>query len=126
MEQVNQGKPTVLYVADSPALTGFLQKSLQGQNINVEYAPPEALPTSAAALQRFDSVFLSNVRAGNLSLPQMTALQVSCRDFGVGFGMVGGEGSFGAGGYKGTPIEDTLPVIEQCEGPAEARGRRQS
>jgi Ca-activated chloride channel homolog len=105
-----QGKPTVLYVADSPALTGFLQRALRSQNINVEYAPPEALPTSAAALQRFDSVFLSNVRAGNLSLPQMTALQVSCRDFGVGFGMVGGEGSFGAGGYKGTPIEEILPV----------------
>jgi uncharacterized membrane protein len=105
-----QGKPTVLYVADSPALTGFLRKALQSQNINVDYAPPEALPTSAAALQRFDSVFLSNVRAGDLSLPQMTALQVSCRDFGVGFGMVGGEGSFGAGGYKGTPIEETLPV----------------
>ncbi len=105
-----QGKPTVLYVADSPALTGFLQRALVSQNINVEYAPPEALPTSAAALQRFDSVFLSNVRAGDLSLPQMTALQVSCRDFGIGFGMVGGEGSFGAGGYKGTPIEETLPV----------------
>ncbi|HLJ56510.1 MAG TPA: VWA domain-containing protein, partial [Chthonomonadaceae bacterium] len=105
-----QGKPTVLYVADSPALTGFLRSALTGENITVEYAPPSALPTSAAALQRFDSVFLSNVRAGDLSLPQMTALQVSCRDFGVGFGMVGGEGSFGAGGYKGTPIEDTLPV----------------
>ena len=76
----------------------------------MEYAPPEALPTSAAALQRFDSVFLSNVRAGDLSLPQMTALQVSCRDFGIGFGMVGGEDSFGAGGYRGTPIEETLPV----------------
>lgn len=105
-----QGKPTVLYVADNPALTKFLQTALHSQNINVEYAPPEALPTSAAALQRFDTVFLSNVRAGDLSLQQMTALQVSCRDFGIGFGMVGGEGSFGAGGYKGTPIEEVLPV----------------
>src|SRR5581483_389057 len=105
-----RGKPTVLYVADSPALTGFLRKSLQSQNIIVEYAPPAALPTSAAALQRFDSVFLSNVRADDLSAAQMTALQVSCRDFGVGFGMVGGEDSFGAGGYRGTPIEETLPV----------------
>ncbi len=105
-----QGRPTVLYVADNPVMTGFLRKSLKEENIDVEYAPPEAMPTSAAALQRFDSVFLSNVRAGDLSLPQMTALQVSCRDFGVGFGMVGGENSFGAGGYRGTPIEETLPV----------------
>jgi len=105
-----KGKPTVLYVADSPALTGFLRKSLKEQNIEVEYVPPGALPTSAAALQRFDSVFVSNVRADNLSLGQMTALQVACRDFGVGLGMVGGEDSFGAGGWRGTPIEETLPV----------------
>ena len=40
----------------------------------------------------------------------MLALQVSCRDFGIGFGMVGGPQSFGAGYYRGTPIEETLPV----------------
>ncbi|HZT41851.1 MAG TPA: glutamine amidotransferase [Chthonomonadaceae bacterium] len=105
-----RGKPTVLYVADDPSLTSFLRRALQSENIDVQYAPPEAMPTTAAALQRFDSVFLSNVRADSLSYPQMTALQVACRDFGIGFGMVGGENSYGAGGYRGTPIEDVLPV----------------
>lgn len=105
-----QGKPAILYVADSPALTGFLQKALRGEDIEVQYSSPEAMPTSAADLQRFDSIFLSNVSASALTLSQMTALQVSCRDFGVGFGMIGGENSFGAGGWRGTPIEETLPV----------------
>ena len=105
-----EGKPTILYVADSPSLTGFLRKSLQSLNINVEYANPDAMPTSAAALQPYDSVFLSNVPAGTLSSAQMSALQVACRDFGVGLGMVGGDMSFGAGGYRGTPLEDALPV----------------
>ncbi len=104
------GKPTVLYVADNPALTGFLQRTLRSENIDIEYAPPEAMPTSPAALQRFDSVFLSNVPASALSNSQMVALQVACRDFGMGFGLVGGDTSFGAGGYRGTPIEETLPV----------------
>jgi Ca-activated chloride channel family protein len=106
-----KGKPTVLYVADSPTLTGFLQNALKSQNIDVQYAAPENLPANPADLQRFDSVFLSNVRAGDqISMAQMKALQVACRDFGVGFGMIGGENSFGAGGYRGTPIEDTLPI----------------
>ncbi len=105
-----RGKPTVLYVADDPSLTNFLRNALKSQNIDVDYAPAAAMPTSAAALQRYDSVFVSNVRASDFSLSQMTALQVSCRDFGIGFGMVGGESSFGAGGYRGTPIEETLPV----------------
>ena len=105
-----EGKPTILYVADSPSLTGFLRKSLQSLNINVEYANPDAMPTSAAALQPYDSVFLSNMPASALSSAQMSALQVACRDFGVGLGMVGGETSFGAGGYRGTALEDALPV----------------
>ena len=105
-----EGIPTVLYVADSPALTSFLRKSLKDLNINVEYASPEAMPTSAAALQPYDSVFLSNVPASALSNAQMMAMQVACRDFGIGLGMVGGDTSFGAGGYRGTPIEEALPV----------------
>ncbi len=105
-----QGKPAILYVADSPVLTSFLQKALQGENIQVQYCSPQAMPSSPAELQRFDSIFLSNVNAYSLSISQMAALQVSCRDFGIGFGMIGGENSFGAGGWRGTPIEETLPV----------------
>lgn len=104
------GKPTVLYVADSPQMTGFLRKTLQSENIDVEYASPEALPSSVAGLQPFDSVFLSNVPSSALSQSQMTALQTACRDFGIGFGMVGGQNSFGAGAYRGTPVEEALPV----------------
>lgn len=105
-----RGRPTVLYVSDDSSLTGFLRRALKDQNIDVEHVGPGGMPTSAAALQRFDSVFLSNVRASDLSLSQMSALQTACRDFGIGFGMVGGDSSFGAGGYRGTPIEEALPV----------------
>src|SRR5437016_4218559 len=68
------------------------------------------MPTTAAAFQHFDSVILSDVPRDAFSQAQMTALQVSTRDFGVGFGMIGGENSFGVGGYRNTPIEETLPV----------------
>ena len=104
------GKPTVLYVADSPVLTAFLRKTLASQHLNVEYASPSSLPTTPAALQGFDSIFLSNVSATELSQSQMVALQSACRDFGIGLGMVGGDNSFGAGYYRGTPIEEALPV----------------
>ena len=105
-----RGKPTLLYVADSPALTGFLQKTLQSEDIKVEYAQPSALPSNPAALQRYDSIFLSNVPAVFLTDAQMRTLQIACRDFGIGLGMVGGDYSFGAGYYRGTPLEKALPV----------------
>ena len=32
------------------------------------------------------------------------------RDFGVGLVCLGGDQAFAAGGYRGTPLEETLPV----------------
>ncbi len=105
-----RGRPQVLYVASTPRLMQYLQQQLRGQNIDVIYAPPAAMPTTAAALQQFDSIILSDVPSTLLSTAQMQAIQVSVRDFGVGFGMIGGENSFGLGGYRRTPVEEALPV----------------
>ncbi len=105
-----RGKPQVLYIADSAERVPFLQQALKGQNIDVAYLPPAATPTSPAAFQMFDSVILSDVPRLVFSQAQMQAIQVSTRDFGVGFGMIGGVNSFGAGRYRDTPIEETLPV----------------
>ena len=41
---------------------------------------------------------------------QLAALQVYVRDLGKGLVMIGGPGSYGAGGYTKTPLEETLPV----------------
>ncbi|HEV2473138.1 MAG TPA: VWA domain-containing protein, partial [Chthonomonadales bacterium] len=105
-----RGRPAVLYVADSPDPIRFLRNALRRENIDVAYCTPARLPADPAAYQVYDSVFLSNVPADALSSSQMLALQSACRDFGLGLGMVGGDSSFGAGGYRGTPLEEALPV----------------
>jgi Ca-activated chloride channel family protein len=105
-----RGKPQILYVSPTPSLMPFLQKAMKEQNIDVVYAPPEKMPTTAAAFQQFDSIILSDVPRAAFSQAQMTAMQVSTRDFGVGFGMIGGENSFGTGGYRNSPIEEMLPI----------------
>ena len=40
----------------------------------------------------------------------MKLLESAVRDFGVGLVCVGGDQSYAAGGYRGTPLEATLPV----------------
>ena len=40
----------------------------------------------------------------------MAMLRDATRDLGIGLGMIGGELSFGAGGYYRSPIEEALPV----------------
>jgi hypothetical protein len=51
-----------------------------------------------------------NAPAAGLPSGAMEAIQVAVRDLGKGLLMVGGDQSFGAGGYLRTPLEETLPV----------------
>ncbi len=61
-------------------------------------------------LQGYDLVLLDNVPATDLTQAQMRLLASYVKDFGGGLVMLGGDKSFGLGGYYRTPIEDILPV----------------
>jgi uncharacterized membrane protein len=106
-----QGKPKILLVeGDAKQESGWLERALQSEKVDVERRDVSGIPTRLTDFQNFDSVVLSNVPAWDLSLTQMQAIQAAVRDLGIGFVMVGGERSFGPGGYRDTPIEQTLPV----------------
>ena len=40
----------------------------------------------------------------------MRLLESAVRDFGVGLVCIGGDQAYAAGGYRGTPLEEMLPV----------------
>ena len=61
-------------------------------------------------MQSYDAIFLSNVAAGDLGNDLQKLLESAVRDFGVGLVCVGGDQTYAAGGYRGTPLENTLPV----------------
>lgn len=84
--------------------------ALQQQQIEVEIVPPAGWPKNLSELQKFDTVVLSDVPAAAASESQMELLKTWVRDFGGGLVMLGGENSFGLGGYYGTAIEEILPV----------------
>jgi hypothetical protein len=63
-----------------------------------------------AGWRDWDAVVFSEVPAMAMTPDQMLMAQSYVRDLGGGFGMLGGEEGFGAGGYFKTPIEETLPV----------------
>lgn len=105
-----RGRPRVLYVEGRREEGRFLAQALRGQEVDVELRGAEQIPTNLAEFQNYDSVILSNVGAWRLSADQMKMLQSNVRDLGAGLVMIGGEQSFGAGAYGGTPIEAALPV----------------
>jgi uncharacterized membrane protein len=66
-------------------------------------------------MQSYDAIFISNLAAGDLGLDRQKLLESAVRDFGVGLVCVGGDQTYAAGGYRGTPLETTLPVSMELD-----------
>lgn len=87
-----------------------LVTSLKEEKLVVEEKSSLELSPDVVSYQNYDSIILVNVPADALDLTQQQALKSAVHDLGVGFLMVGGQNSFGPGGYQRTAIEELLPV----------------
>lgn len=104
------GAPSVLYVADQESEGASLINALTAQDIHVTRSKAVDLPDSLGGLLRYDTIVFDNVPAYDLSLAKMDLIELFIRDAGGGFIMLGGDKSYGVGGYYKTPIERALPV----------------
>ena len=104
------GKPSVLIVDSNVQETSQLRWALEEQDLIVQVRPAEGLPRTLSELQKFDCVVLSNIPATIMSLQQMEILRTYVEDLGGGLVMIGGDQSFGLGGYYKTTLEEILPV----------------
>ena len=110
-----EGKPRALLVDSDPQQTLHLQAALQQQGITVVVRPAAGIPTSLSDLQDHDVILLSNVPAAALSQNQMDVMRTFVQDLGGGLIMLGGDHSFGLGGYNETTLEELLPVWSDFE-----------
>lgn len=123
------GRSSVLIIdgaaaaGDDPA-AGTLAATLRAAGLEVTSLAPVAVPNDPLWFQRYDLVVLQNVPADALAEGVSDTLASYTTDQGGGLVMIGGPDSFGAGGWKGTPIEPILPVRldlpEQLISPAAA------
>jgi Mg-chelatase subunit ChlD len=105
-----QGPPRVLLVAVERADAVPLSNALEATNMVPEILSPDVMPADLAGLSAYETVILVNTPARDLPVGAMAALPAYVRDLGKGLLMIGGEESFGVGGYGRTPIEEALPV----------------
>ena len=105
-----RGDPSVLIISADPAQDAPLANALRATKLEVTLGDLSALPGSLAGLQTFDTIFLSNINAGDLGRDAMLLIESAVRDFGMGLVCIGGDQSFAAGGYRNTPLERALPV----------------
>jgi uncharacterized membrane protein len=105
-----QGDPRILIVSADPPADQTLAAALRSAKLEVAIGGIATFPRTLAEIQSYDAVFISNVAAGDLGQDAMKLLESAVRDFGVGLVCVGGDQTYAAGGYRGTPLETTLPV----------------
>ncbi len=105
-----QGPPRVLLLATQPDRAAPLQAALEATGLRSEILGPAQLPTDPVQLQRYAAVALVDIPSRSLGLPAQRALVTYVQEQGGGLLMIGGTESFGAGGWRRSPIAEILPV----------------
>jgi Mg-chelatase subunit ChlD len=109
------GKPRVLIVESDPKLIREFVAALEQEEIQVDVRPATGMPDNLADLQNYELLILSNVPATALSQRQMEVARTYVQELGGGLMMLGGEQSFGLGGYYKSVLEEVLPVRSDFE-----------
>lgn len=103
-------KAHILYLSGESSADP-LALALTAQGVQLVRKQLPELSGSIYDLLEYNAIILNNVSGQHSSFTIMENIETYVRDMGGGLVMIGGDQSFGAGGYKKTPIEETLPVF---------------
>ncbi|MHB8620668.1 MAG: vWA domain-containing protein, partial [Chloroflexota bacterium] len=104
------GKPKVLIIDGQPGDTTDLAAALKVDGTHVDSLNTSGMPSDLPTLRAYDTLVLANVPASALTPAQMQVIKTYVQDLGGGLVVIGGNKSYGTGGYSHTPLEDVLPV----------------
>ena len=104
------GAPGVLLVEGRTGEGSSLRAMLDAVGIGYETITPERMPSTAEAYRQYDAVLLVNADADAFDAQQLQALSDAVRVLGRGLCVFGGDSSYALGGYRGSALEEVLPV----------------
>jgi uncharacterized membrane protein len=105
-----EGPPRVLLVAGDAGRAAPLRAALEAARVRVSEVAPAQTPANPQDLRQFAAVMLVDASAAEVAPAAQRALASYVRDQGGGLAMIGGAQSFGAGGWRRTPLAEVLPV----------------
>jgi uncharacterized membrane protein len=108
-----RGRPQVLLAGGTSG--SALARALRSDHLDVTPSGGTDLPQTWEAYRAYDLVIFDDLGAGRVPTAARDALVEYVTDHGGGFIMIGGENSYGVGGWKGTTIERILPVTFEGE-----------
>ena len=104
------GEPSVLIAEGQNGAGAALEKMLNAAGMQTRILPATMLPEQPAELLGYHAVALVNADADKMAEGQMTALDTAAKELGVGVAVFGGDSSYALGGYRGSRLEEMLPV----------------
>ncbi|MFT3686700.1 MAG: hypothetical protein QM783_17570 [Phycisphaerales bacterium] len=104
------GKGRILLLTSRKDEASELKKVLTLGSRTVNEKEPYEAWSSLAELGSYECVVMVNVSASEVSQKQQEDLKSYIHDLGGGLVMVGGDQSYGAGGWIGSTLADTLPI----------------
>lgn len=110
-----QSEPRLLIV-NGYDIASPIAAALGQQAIAHDVIAPESLPNDLSNYLQYNAIIFDNVPGHLVGEAKMLVIEQAVKNFGVGFAMIGGENSFGLGGYFKTPIEALLPVEMEIKG----------
>ncbi|HYE78248.1 MAG TPA: VWA domain-containing protein, partial [bacterium] len=105
-----EGQPRMLYLSGDPSERPDLATMLRPKQIDLEFHQTAFMPHDMRDLLTYDAVFFSDVSAETLTPGQQELIRGYVRALGKGFVMIGGDQSFGVGGWYQSTVEEVLPV----------------
>lgn len=104
------GRAQVLVIMADDGESEPIVRALAQAGYDVTSVSPDRFTADNAELASMRAVVIANVPSTRLTPRQQVRLQSYVRDLGGGLIFVGGDKSYGVGGYAQTPLEETLPV----------------
>lgn len=105
-----QGAPKLLLVEGRQGEGSEMAAMLSAAAMQYETVLPAQLPYDAEQLRQYDGVVLVNVDYDAANEEKWAALDSAVRVLGRGLTVIGGDSSYALGGYRGSKLEEMLPV----------------
>ena len=114
-----EARPRVLLVEGTTDEANEFSKVLDAANIDYDTISPKGVPITLSELNQYKAVITLNVHHDDLRDGFVEVLESYVKDFAGGYICIGGDNSYALGGYRGTQLEEILPVNMDLQGEKE-------
>lgn len=114
-----EARPRILLVEGTVDEGAEFEKVLNAAGIDYDKVTPKGVPTAVSELNQYKAVITLNVYYDDLRDGFSKSLLSYVKDFAGGYICIGGDNSYALGNYRGTELEEILPVYMDMQGEKE-------